>query len=461
MLAFQNPTALEHELERITTQLTLPAWGYVVLLFGLFVIPRILQRNRIPRAITCFGLGLVTALVVTSLTPFETHDMAIELMGTLGIVSLFLFAGLEVDTRVIRDHGRVFATYFAVGLAGLCLMALLVGTIFDVSTPTAALIALAVLTPSAGFILESLDSHAGSAKEKFWIRTTVISTEIVALAVMFVTLQSHDLLTFVRSGLILAAVVMGLPWLFHLFARWIAPHAPKSEFAFLIVVAISCAFMTKALGVYYLVGAFVVGMAAQRFRQRLPAMASEKMLEAVESFASLFVPFYFYKAGLSLRVSDLGLDSILVGIALVAIALPLRIAAVTAHRRYALGEDWHQGWRVGVSLLPTLVFTLVLAQILRDEPRFDAPPYLFGALIVYALISTMAPTWVLEEAPPELDAPHAPAVGYGVDTDETVAAREPAALAVLAEGLDAPATGEEPGPPPAVPRRDSESKPLV
>ena len=452
VLAFQDPHALERELERITTHLSMPSWGYVVLLLGLFVIPRILQRNKLPRAITCFGLGAITALVVTTLTPFDTHDMAIELMATLGIVSLFLFAGLEVDLKVIRKHGRVFSTYFAIGMAGLCLMALMVGMIFDVPATTAALIALAILTPSGGFILDALDSQSGSAKEKFWIRTTVISTEIVALAVMFVTLQSHDLWTFVRSGLTLAAVVMVLPWLFNMFARWIAPHAPKSEFAFLIVVAISCAFMTKALGVYYLVGAFVVGMAAQRFRQRLPAMASEKMLEAVESFASLFVPFYFFKAGLSLRYTDFGFDSILVGLALVAIALPLRIGAVTAHRRYALGEDWKQGWRVGVSLLPTLVFTLVLAEILRNDPRFETPPYLFGALIVYALVSTMAPTWVLEETQAELDTPHAPALGYGVDTEESIA--EHAAVAAL------PAV-EQPGPEAPIPRRDEETSPLV
>jgi Kef-type K+ transport system membrane component KefB len=436
-------------------QLKLPAWGYVVLLLSLFVIPRILQRNKIPRAITCFALGILTALIVTS-PPFnfDTHDVAIELLATLGIVSLFLFAGLEVDTAVIRKHAGVFSTYFAVGLIGLCAIALLLGGILDVDTRTAALIALAVLTPSAGFILESLDGMGGSEKEKFWIRSTVISTEIVALGVMFIALQSQALGQFITSTLILAGVILILPWLFHLFATWVAPHAPKSEFAFLIVVAISCAFMTKALGVYYLVGAFVVGMAAQRFRQKLPAMASEKMLEAVESFASLFVPFYFFKAGLGLRLSDFGVDSILVGLALVAIAIPLRLAAVTTHRRLAVGDDWQSGWRVGVSMLPTLVFTLVLAQILRDNPAFEIPSYLFGALIVYAVVSTMTPTWMLREAPAEFDTPQAPAVGYGVDTEEAV---EQDATGVLKQAADEPtdapeAEGDEPGAP--LPERD-------
>ncbi len=436
MLAIERTQLLGEQLD----ELPLPAWAYVVLLLGLFVIPRILQRNKIPRAVTCLALGFLAALVVTSPPfSFDTHDVAIELLATLGIVSLFLFAGLEVDTSITFKYGRIFATYFALGLVGLCAAAALLATILDVTARTAALVALAILTPSAGFILESLDGMTGSKREKVWIRSTVISTEIVALCVMFVALQSQALGTFVSSTLVLAGVILILPWLFHLFAVWVVPHAPKSEFAFLIVVAISCAFLTKALGVYYLVGAFVVGVAAQRFRQKLPAMASERMLEAVESFASLFVPFYFFKAGLGLRLADFGLDAILVGLALVAIAIPLRLVAITTHRRFVVGDDWSSGWRIGVAMLPTLIFTLVLAQILRDEPAFETPPYLFGALIVYALISTMAPTWVLREAPAEFDTPPAPALGHGADAADS-----------LAREADEPATE----PPAPIPDRD-------
>jgi Kef-type K+ transport system membrane component KefB len=287
------------------------------------------------------------------------------------------------------------------GLIGFGLVAAFLSSVLDLSGTTAALVSLAVLTPSAGFILESLDGMRGSESEKFWIRSTVIAAEVAALGVMFFTLQSNDPLQLLQSGLILLLMVLALPRVFQAFATWIAPFAPKSEFAFLIVVAICCAFMTKALGVYYLVGAFVVGMAAQRFRKELPAMASEKMLESVEAFASLFVPFYFFKAGSALRLSDLSLDALLTGVALVAIAIPVRIGAVAAHRRLAAKENWETGMRLSVAMLPTLVFTLVMAQILRSEPRFELPGYLFGALIVYAMLSTVIPTFLLREEPAE------------------------------------------------------------
>ena len=401
MLAFfESVQQFEREMQNITTHLALPGWAYMVLLLGLFVIPRILQRNRIPRAITCFALGMLAAGVVDSFG-FDTHDVAIELLATLGIVSLFLFAGLEADTTVLVKHPGVFGTLFVVGLVGFGAVALFLGAVLDLTGTAAALVSLAVLTPSAGYILESLEATQGSEQEKYWIRSTVIAAEVAALGVMFFTLQSSDPLLLLQSGLILLLMVLALPRVFQAFATWIVPYAPKSEFAFLIVVAICCAFMTKALGVYYLVGAFVVGMAAQRFRKELPAMASEKMLESVEAFASLFVPFYFFKAGTALRLTDLSMDAVLTGVALVAIAIPVRIGVVACHRRLAAGEEWETGMRLSVAMLPTLVFTLVLAQILRSEPAFELPGYVFGALIVYAMISTLTPTFLLNPSPAE------------------------------------------------------------
>jgi hypothetical protein len=88
-----------------------------------------------------------------------------------------------------------------------------------------------------------------------------------------------------------------------------------------------------------------------------------------------------------------------------AVCVPLRVAVTIAHRRLALGEAPAQARRVGVAMVPTLVFTLVLSEILRD--RFGASVTLVGALIVYTVINTMIPAFVLGAPPPEFDAVHA------------------------------------------------------
>lgn len=243
----------------------------------------------------------------------------------------------------------------------------------------ATLLALALLTPSTGFILDSINLLGLAPPEKRWIKSKAIATELLALLVMFATLQST---TFERMGIslaVLAAMIILLPLVFRTFAALVVPFAPRSEFAFLLMIAVACAFVTRELGVYYLVGAFVVGMAAQRFRERLPAIASEQMIHAVEMFASFFVPFYFFNAGLQLRREDLNLYSIAYGGAFLALMVPLRIGTIILHRKVALGEGHRAGVRIAVAMLPTLVFGLVIAEILRD--RFSAPPALFGGVI--------------------------------------------------------------------------------
>jgi hypothetical protein len=57
-------------------------------------------------------------------------------------------------------------------------------------------------------------------------------------------------------------------------------------------------------------------------------------------------------------------------------------------------------------MLPTLVFTLVLAGILRDQ--FGLAPELYGALVIYTMLNTILPGIVLRAPPPVFDAPELP-----------------------------------------------------
>jgi Kef-type K+ transport system membrane component KefB len=284
-------------------------------------------------------------------------------------------------------------------------------------------VALAALTPSTGFILDAIDTFDVSERERFWIKSKAIATEILALFVLFLTLQLVTLSVLLISCLTLLAMIMLLPIVLRAFAAFIVPHAPRSEFAFLLMMAVVCAFVTRELGVYYLVGAFVVGMAAQRFRRRLPAMASEQMVHALELFASFFVPFYFFNAGLHLRREDLGIGALLVGGALLLTMLPLRIGVVLVHRAIALGEHPKRGIRVAASMLPTLVFTLVIAEILRD--RFGISPALFGGLVVYAIGNTLIPGIALRIPTTEITTPHAtPLPDFVVDAERADSRRD-------------------------------------
>jgi len=375
---------------------------YVVLLFSLFILPRVLLRWRLPSALTSMGLGVAAGLGAG----LFLHDKTVGLLSTLGIVALFLLAGLHINLTELRREGRILLVHVGFQLTTLVVVGFAAMRAFGIDLRGGLLVALAVVTPSAGFILDSLATLPLTDQQRFWVRSKTIATELVALAVLFFTVQSTAAGQLSIATLVLLALIFLLPVAFRMFASIILPFAPKSEFAFLVIVAVVSAFATKELGVYYLVGAFVVGLTAQRFRERLPAMTSETMLHALESFASLFIPFYFFHAGLELRGEDLTGRALLVGGAFLVVGLPIRIGVVALHRRLAFGESLKESLRVGLPLLPTLVFTLVIAAILRD--RFGAPEHIVGGLVVYAAVNTLLPGLVLRQPPPEFIPPPAP-----------------------------------------------------
>jgi Kef-type K+ transport system membrane component KefB len=380
-----------------------PELAYVVLLFLLIVLPRVLVRWKIPTAVTALALGAFAGM---GLGIFQ-NDNTVQLLATLGISALFLFAGLEVDVDELLLRRRVLLQHVLLRAVVLPLLAWAIVTYAGLSWRVALLFVLALMTPSAGFILDSLSGLPLTDDQRGWVRSKTIATELVSLLTLFFVMQSASLGQLAAGTTALVFLILVLPLMFRAFARWIAPYAQNSDFAFLLMLALLAAFSTRKLGAYYLVGAFVVGMMAQRFREDLPTMSSEHTLHAVEVFSSFFIPFYFFNAGLHLRVEHFGLAAFGLGLACLSM-VAFRVVLVAVHRRLALNEPLWSGARVGVSLAPTLVFTLVIAELLRDS--FGASPALFGGLVIYALTNTIVPTLMLKTPPPLFDQPLATTV---------------------------------------------------
>jgi hypothetical protein len=94
---------------------------------------------------------------------------------------------------------------------------------------------------------------------------------------------------------------------------------------------------------------------------------------------------------------------------------------VLLHRRIALGEGFREGRPVATALLPTLVFSLVIAELAAEG--FDVPGHLVGGIVLYALGNTVVPALVLKGAP-AFDAP-----SLDPDASGTAEAERPAAVA--------------------------------
>lgn len=366
-----------------------PEFQYTSLAFILFVFPRFLVRLGIPFALSAFVLGMIASSVGWDLGNTES----VKLLATLGIISLFLFAGLEVEFDELRKTRKILIQHVAIRVFLVTVSTFVISVIFELDIRPATLFALAVLTPSTGFILDTLDMPGVPSESKFWIRSKAIAAEIVALLLMFTIVQSSSIATLVPSFFGLGLLVAVLPFIFRFFVRVVEPVAPKSEFGFLVMLALLAGMVTKRLGAYYLIGAFIVGVIARRFEPSLPSLTSSSMLKSVKSFSGFFVPFYFFTAGSSITSDELSLHAVALGLLTLIVFIPIRIKSVVAHRRVVLDESPDEGKRVATLLLPNLVFGLVLADILQNQ--FAVPPHIVGALIIYTIGATVAPPILL------------------------------------------------------------------
>ena len=363
---------------------------YLLLIFGLLVVPRALQRFKLPAPVSCLLFGVGAMLILGD----RTQDPVVDLLSTLGISSLFLFAGLEVDLQALRRGLWPLLAHLLIRMLNLLLVAWLGWRYLGLGWQAAALLALALLTPSTGFILDTLERLGLDEEERFWVTSKAIAGELLALATLFFVLQAGDPMQLGQSSLVMLALLAGLPLLFIAFGRWIMPHAPGSEFSLLVMVGFVAAYVTYRLGVYYLVGAFIAGLVARLLRQRLPRMASDDNIHALRLFATFFVPFYFFHAGTGISRDALSVEALQLGLLLTVALVPLRVAMVWLQRRVLFRREQSRSTlRVSVALSPTLVFTLVLAHILHE--RFGIPGELFGALILYTILNTLLPSLVL------------------------------------------------------------------
>jgi len=362
---------------------------YLAAIFGLLVIPRALQRFRLPSQLTCFVFGIVVAIFYKPLV----GDKVGTAVSTFGIASLFLLAGLEVDLVEIRKQLPRLSAYLGIRILFLGGIGWLAVRYWHMAWQPACLLALGLMTPSTGFILDTLPHSGLEEAEQSEVAINAISGEIMALLVLFFVSQAGSVLTLTISGGVLLLLIVLTPFLFLFLGKYVMPYAPGSEFSLLLMVGIICAVITQNIGVHYLIGAFVAGLVAGMLRKRMETLASEDNLHAVRLFASFFIPFYFFNEGLDVPSDALVLKSLLYGIVISAVMIPVRIGKNWLQARFISRRSARGAFRVSMALIPTLIFTLVIASMLRE--MFHIEDALYGGLLVYAAITTILPSLVL------------------------------------------------------------------
>ena len=354
--------------------------SYVVLIVMLFILPRILNRIGIPIGLGAFLLGYLSANVFA---PF----------AILGISSLFLYAGLELDFDELKENTKLLVEHLIIrGLTiGLIVILILAFTTLDIRI--AALISLALLTPSTGFILDSLPSSNLTQEQKLWVKNKAIASEILALLLLLL-FQSQTPVKIALSAGTLILLILILPVLFHWVSKRVSIKTPGADFSFLLLLAVATGTITKKLGAYYLVGAFLVGFTVNFYEKNIIKKPKEEFERTAKFFASFFLPFYFFNAGLKLHSSTFSYEALWIGLLLTLLIMPIRVGLLVIHRKISMKEAVSQSLPISISLLPTLVFGLVVIDILKGSGLVKNQ--VLGGLVIYTILITILPSLLLQ-----------------------------------------------------------------
>ncbi len=367
-----------------------PYLQLLTLVATLFFLPKLLQRLRIPAPLTEFGLGVL--LGPTALGVIDPSGVLLGLSG-FGITALFLFAGLEVELPELHARRRTLTVHLLlqVGLVGV---ATGVGVWLGLDRAVAPLVGAAVMSPSVGYITTALEARPMRPDLAGWIMQKAIAGELMAIAMVLVFANTRTPRELAFGLGAVGGLMVAVPLLIYVFHHLILPWAPRTEFPFLLILALLAAYVSHHVGVHYLAGAFVVGVIARRYLDRLSRAGIEtasvgEALIAFRFFAAFFIPFFFFLVGVRLPAGAFSREAALLALALLAVAVPLRVIPTLLHRRVGLRERWHEATSVGLFLVPTTVFTFAVAELLRE--RFDLAPWVYGGLVAYGAATGLVP----------------------------------------------------------------------
>ncbi len=362
---------------------------YLLVFTLVLIFPKVLLRFKIPSGITAISIGIL----MSYFDPDLQSDTLFKFLSQIGITSLFLFAGLEVEWDSLKKDQTYLSKYIGKTLSILLVISYCISHYLNLPFQESFIYSLGIFTPSAGFILTSMHSFKISENQEYWIKSKAISKELIAIVLLFLALQGSDYQKLLNSLVFFALLFILLPFVFKIFFKFVSPYAPNSKVSFLVVLALIAGVISKELGAYYLVGAFAVGVISGKFKAQIFKEGEDNMLHSLSSFFTTFLPFYFFYAGMKIIPQEVTISAFLYGLLLIALFIPLRLFVISNSMSLFMKDKKIRKSQITLSLMPTLIFGLVIAGILKDRGIISTD--LIYALLVYTLINSLIPSITL------------------------------------------------------------------
>lgn len=351
---------------------------------------------------------------------FSATLFAADSLGALGALSqigllLFMFlVGLELDVKQLRALGQTAAltsqtSIFIPFLLGNSLALYLYPRLSD---PTVNFLSFALFM-GAAMSITAFPVLARILSERAMLRTKMGSLAITCAAIndvaawcllagITVTVRAADLslplwMTLLGLGLFIFAMLTTVRRALQPLATQYEQHEGlgQDQLAIILLVVLAAGWITSALGVQALFGAFLAGT----IMPQLPALRRDLWLRIEALVSVLLLPLYFALTGLRTSLWLIsgaemwGYCVIIIGLAVIG-----KVGGASLGARL-MGLSWREAGAVGVLMNTRGLVELVILNIGLDLGILS--PALFSMMVLMALVTTLMTAPLLKWIYPE------------------------------------------------------------
>lgn len=388
--------------------LTNPVIVFSLVLFIILFAPILFNKLKIP-----YIIGLIVAGIIIGPYGFNLllRDSSIVLFGTVGLLYIMFTAGLEID---IEEFKRNKAQSIVFGLFTFA-MPMVMGVsaaYFILKFDLAASIMLACIFASHTLLAYPIASKYGISRIRsvtLTIGGTIITDLLALLALAVVVgmtqgdMGSGFWLQLAISTLIFGAIVIyGFPLITRWFFKKFDDHI--SQYIYVLAMVFLGSFLAEVAGLEAIIGAFLAGLALNRFIPHSSALMNR--IDFVGN--AFFIPFFLISVGMlvDFNVIFKGWGALQVAGFMIILALISKyIAAWLTQKVFRLSDRERQmifglsTARVGATLAVVLVgYNLIIGETATGEPIRLLNEDVLNGTVILILVTCTISSFVVEKA---------------------------------------------------------------
>ncbi|OQP64550.1 cation:proton antiporter [Niastella populi] len=392
----------------VSLPLSNPVIIFSLVLFIILFAPILFNKIKVPHIIGLILAGMIIGPYGLNLL---LRDSSIVLFGTVGLLYIMFTAGLEIDMEEFKKNRMkslvfgLFTFFIPMGLGSVVVYYTL-----QFSWPTSLL--LAGMFASHTLLAYPIASRYGISRIRSVTLTIggTIITDILALLVLagVIGMTKGDITASFWFNLALYSLGFGaiVFFVFPLIARWFFKTFDDSvaQYIFVLAMVFLGAFLAELAGLEHIIGAFLAGLALNRF---IPH--SSPLMNRIEFVGNaFFIPFFLISVGMLIDFSVLfkGFGALKVAAIMTIIGILSKfIAAFLTQKTFRLSlleRNMIFGLstaRVGATLAIVLVgYNIITGETATGEPIRLLNEDVLNGTIIMILVTCTVSSFIVEKS---------------------------------------------------------------